>query len=273
MAAKTKFRRVATEGATTDGRNIERAWIQQMAKNFDPKKYGARIWLEHIRGILPDSNFKALGDVTAVEARAVEDGKLALFAQLEPLPELVAMNKAKQKIYSSIEIHPNFADTGQAYLTGIAVTDSPASLGTEVLEFAAKNPDASPFKARKSAEGTLFSAAVPLELEFEESDDNAAAKFGEAVKGVMARFTSRGKSDDARFSELLQGFEKLGEVMGEQAEALDSLTADHANLSKDFTALQAEHEALKKTLGDTPEQNHTQRPPAAGGSGLLQTDC
>ena len=47
MATKSRFFRVATEGATTDGRAIEKKWIQQMAKNFDPKKYGARIWLEH----------------------------------------------------------------------------------------------------------------------------------------------------------------------------------------------------------------------------------
>ncbi len=110
MAQISKFFRVATEGATTDGRQIERAWIQQMAKNFNPKKYGARVWLEHLRGIHPESSFKAYGDVLAAEAREVEDGKLALFAQIEPLPELVAMNKAKQKIYTSIEVHPKFAD-------------------------------------------------------------------------------------------------------------------------------------------------------------------
>ena len=52
---KSKFFRVALEGATTDGRKIERSWIQQMAKNFDPQKYGARIWMEHIRGTLADS--------------------------------------------------------------------------------------------------------------------------------------------------------------------------------------------------------------------------
>nr|WP_262983677.1 GPO family capsid scaffolding protein [Halomonas elongata] len=43
-----KFR-VATEGATTDGREIKREWIEQMAANYDPAKYGARIWMEHMR--------------------------------------------------------------------------------------------------------------------------------------------------------------------------------------------------------------------------------
>lgn len=52
--------------------------------------------------------------------------KLALFAQVEPTPELIALNKAKQKNYSSIEIDDSFADTGEAYIVGLAVTDSPA---------------------------------------------------------------------------------------------------------------------------------------------------
>ena len=42
---KSKFFRVATEGATTDGRAITREQIEQMAKNFDPAKYGARVWV------------------------------------------------------------------------------------------------------------------------------------------------------------------------------------------------------------------------------------
>src|SRR5437868_2595181 len=107
MAQKSKFFRVAVEGATTDGRNIDRAWIEQMARTFDPQKYGARVWLEHIRGTYPDSDFRAYGDVTAVKAEEITlDGKkkLALFAQIAPLPDLVAMTtKHKQKIYPSIQ--------------------------------------------------------------------------------------------------------------------------------------------------------------------------
>lgn len=33
------------------------------------------------------------------------------------------MNKAGQKIYTSIEMHPKFADSGEAYMTGLGVTD------------------------------------------------------------------------------------------------------------------------------------------------------
>ena len=134
--AKSKFFRVAVEGATTDGREISRQDIEQIAKSYNPSTYGARVWIEHIRGIGPDSIFKAFGDVVAVKTEEVDingEMKLALFAQLDPTQDLVALvNKARQKIYTSIEIHPNFAKTGEAYLVGLAVTDSPASLGTEI---------------------------------------------------------------------------------------------------------------------------------------------
>jgi hypothetical protein len=51
MDKKFKSFRVATEGATTDGRTITRAWLSQMAKNYNPATYGARVNMEHIRGI------------------------------------------------------------------------------------------------------------------------------------------------------------------------------------------------------------------------------
>lgn len=53
------------------------------------------------------------------------------------------MVKAGQKVYTSMEIRPNFANSGKCYLVGLAVTDDPASLGTEYLEFcsrATQNP-------------------------------------------------------------------------------------------------------------------------------------
>ncbi|STQ46263.1 Phage capsid scaffolding protein (GPO) serine peptidase [Ewingella americana] len=37
MATKAKRFRICTEGATTDGREITREWIEQMAATYDPK--------------------------------------------------------------------------------------------------------------------------------------------------------------------------------------------------------------------------------------------
>lgn len=267
---KSRFFRVATEGATTDGRAITREQIEQMAKNFDPSKYGARVWVEHMRGLYADSPFRAHGDVLAVEARDVEEGKRALFAQIKPLPELVAMNKAGQKIYTSIEIHPKFADTGEAYLTGLGVTDSPASLGTEVLTFAAQKPETSPFTKRKSHADALFSEAVHAELVFEDDVTAEAepkgSKFSAVIEGLVKRFTGKTKEDDARFAEVLKGFEAFGTY----AEAQDKA---HDTLAKQFAELSGKHDALVKRLEETPESGFTARPSASGGDGGVKTDC
>lgn len=267
---KSRFFRVATEGATTDGRAITREQIDQMAKNFNPAKYGARVWVEHMRGLYSDSPFRAHGDVLAVEARDVEEGKRALFAQIKPLPELVAMNKAGQKIYTSIEMHPKFADSGEAYMTGLGVTDSPASLGTEVLTFAAQKPETSPFTKRKSHAEALFSEAVHADLVFEEDDTAEAeakgSKFSAVIDGLVKRFTGKTKDDDARFAEVLKGFEAFGAYAETQEKA-------HDTLAKQFAELSDKHEALIKRLEETPESGFTARPPASGGDGGVKTDC
>ena len=62
---KSKWFRIAVEGATTDGRKILREWISQMAQNYNRDVYGARVNLEHIKGYYPDSPFKRYGDVLA----------------------------------------------------------------------------------------------------------------------------------------------------------------------------------------------------------------
>lgn len=271
---KSKFFRVATEGGTTDGRIIQRSWLEQIAKNFSPAKYGARVWLEHMRGMLPDSVFKAYGDVVAVKTEQNADGKLELFAQIEPLPELVAMNKAKQKLYTSIEVSPKFADTGEAYLTGLAVTDSPASLGTEMLAFSAQLGDKSPLASRKSSPDALFTEAVEFSLEMEDGEaDDAVAKFKAGFAAVLEKFKGKDKADTAMFGEVLKGFETFGDqvtkAMADQAkkfnDELNTLRTEHKATADALAALRTE---LEKTPG-----NHSQRPPATGKTSEDVTDC
>jgi hypothetical protein len=184
MAKKSKWFRVALEGATTDGREITRTDIVDMAKTYNRETYGARVNLEHFRGITAGSPFDMLGNVLNLKAQEDEiqiggksEKRMALYAEIEPLDTLIALNKSGQKIYTSVEIQTDFAKTGKSGLVGLAVTDSPASLGTEVLKFAAKHPLSSPFSARKLNPGNLFTEALATEMEFE---DVAAAPATEA---------------------------------------------------------------------------------------------
>ena len=274
----SKFFRVATEGATTDGREIQRSWIEQMAKNFNREKYGARVWLEHMRGMLPESSFAALGDVLALEARKVEDGKLALFAQIEALPALVAMNKAKQKIYTSIEVDPNFAKSGEAYMTGLAVTDSPASLGTEVLKFAAGNPDASPFKGKKHSDGALFSAAVETELGLEGDAESIAStlitKFSDLLKNLSG-ITAPKPTPETSEAFAAKTLEVLGEAdaaIQNQAKELATEKAAREKLAGEFSALDKKFNELTVKLSKQ-DGGTTGRPEATGTEGAVLADC
>ena len=136
-------------------------WRQIMTR----KKYGARVNLEHIKWRYmwnDDPHSKCYGDVIGLKTEENAEGKLQLLAQIDPTDDLIKLNKDRQKIYTSIECDPNFADTGEAYLVGLAVTDNPASLGTEMLVFSA-GASANPLNNRKEKKPITFSLQ-PLKL-------------------------------------------------------------------------------------------------------------
>jgi len=280
MAQKTKFVRIGVEGATTDGRKIERKWIEQMARRYSPATFGARVNLEHYRGVLPDGPFKAYGDVIALKASDITEGdlkgKLALYAQIDPTADLITLNKARQKVYTSMEVNPDFADTGEAYLVGLAVTDDPASLGTEMLTFASQ-ATANPFAARKQSPGNLFSAAIEAELEFLDEEPTDADGRGLFTKVRELLFSSKAGTE-AKFAETHKAVELLADNQRELAEQLaefKGLPAEHKALKAAHDKLQGEYSALVAKLDKQPDPNFTQRPPATGaeGGGFELTDC
>ncbi|MBC3774712.1 GPO family capsid scaffolding protein [Pseudomonas sp. SWRI99] len=273
-----KFRsnwfRVAVEGATSDKRTIKRSWLEQAAKNFNPTTYGARIWLEHFRSLLPDGPFKAYGDVTAVKAEEVEingQTKLALFAQIEPTTDLIALNKAKQKIYTSIEIDDNFSDTGEAYIVGLAVTDSPASLGTDVLAFSAQKPESSPFKDRHYSATSMFTEAVETELTFEEIEDKPSVG-AKLFSKVQALLSGKQAKDDGEFAQISQAVEAVAEHVKDLPDQLAAEKKFSADLKTSVDKLSNDLNELVKRLGDTQDHSQTKRPSVTGGNGAVLTD-
>ncbi len=268
---KSKKFRVATEGATVDGRTIQRSHILQMAKNYDPAKYQAGVNIEHIKGILPDSPFRNYGIVTGLSTADNADGKAELFAEITPTDDLVAMNAKLQKLYTSIEINPKFADTGEAYLMGLAVTDNPASLGTEMLAFSAANPAASPLTARKQHADNHFSAAIETLIEFEDVEQDGPG-FLEKFRALFAR---KSASDAERFSNLEQALLEVGEHGRAQstqtAKQFQKVDEVAATTSENVTKLTARLDALESQFNTTAAPNKP-RPPAAG-NGEKLTDC
>ena len=270
---RSKWTRVAVEGATTDGRIIERSWIDDMASQYSQNTYGARINCEHIKGYWPGGEFGAYGDVVALKAEEVDIAgtkKLALFAQLEPNEALLALNKKGQKVYTSVEIQPKFADSGKAYLVGLAITDSPASLGTEALSFSAQHGT---LAGRKQDKDNLFSAAEEAELEFEEVTDQPSA-FA-AIKAKLGEFIKLSKDKDGKdantFSDIGEALESLVTLATQQAEQADASSKALVDLKKQFTSLDTELKELKTKLGQTADLSQPQRPHSTGGAGTVLT--
>lgn len=165
------WKRVAKSGPTVDGREILPQELRDIAETYNPSEYTAVIWCEHERW------YGSHGTVFSVrlveQAEDLKEGQVALEAQLKPNDRLLWLNDQGEKLFSSIEITPNFANTGKAYLTGLAVTDSPASLGTQELYF-----------SKRTSRAAYYS--VPLELGAFQDD-----KGGQSEEGKLLRmFTS-----------------------------------------------------------------------------------
>lgn len=274
---KSKFFRVATEGDTTDGREIQRSWLEQIAKNYNQDKYGARVWLEHIRGLSPDSQFRAYGDVVAVKTEENDEGKLVLLAQIEPTESLIKLNKEKQKIYSSIEVNSNFANTGEAYLVGMAVTDSPASLGTEMLQFSA-NAKNNPLAARKQDPNNLFSAAVEFNFEVEEEPAPEKPQGSTLLSKVKDLLTKHKNAANNDFSEVHAAVEEVAKKAGELSDGYSELQKKLGELETQYKELKSEHEQTSSAFTELKSQLDSepagpQRQPASGGNGTAATDC
>jgi hypothetical protein len=191
---KTKPFLLATAGSTVDGRTIDDAMIDQMVSSYNPRTFGARLNIEHVRGMAPDGPFRAYGDVLELSAGTVEvdfngqkEQRKALFGTFDVTEEAKKLNESGQKVYPSIEIEPNFAGKGFAYLMGCALTDSPASIATQRLQF------------NRSLPGTLTLAgenAAPLEFA-EDAGGEPGAGFLAGLSDLIDRFTGKSKTEAA----------------------------------------------------------------------------
>ncbi|KAA0983750.1 GPO family capsid scaffolding protein [Pseudomonas sp. ANT_J28] len=177
------WKRVATSGPTVDGREILPQELRDIAETYNPTLYTAVIWCEH------DRWFGSHGTVFAVrlveEGEDLEPGQVALEAQLKPNDKLLRLNDAGEKVFTSIEIRPNFRGRGKAYMTGIAVTDEPASTGTQELYFS----------SRTSREA-YFASSVELGTFCENEPKGELGKLTALLTGFFKRFSAEDSPTD-----------------------------------------------------------------------------
>jgi hypothetical protein len=277
MTVKAKRFRIGVEGATTDGREIQREWLEQMAASYNPEVYTALINLEHIKSYLPESTFNRYGRVTALVAEEIHDGtlkgKMALYADVEPTSSLIELVKKGQKLFTSMEVSPKFADTGKAYLVGLAATDDPASLGTEMLTFSASAAH-NPLANRKQSPENLFTAAEETLIELEETQDEKPSLFAR----VSALFTKKEQTDDARFSDVHKAVELVVTEQQNLSERTDkSLSDQDARISELESSLQEQLAAfaeLQQQLSrEDSRRDYRQRAPGGDAPAGTLTNC
>ena len=264
---KTKRFLLATSGATVDGRTIDADHLRQMADSYDPSVYAARLNIEHIRGVSGEGPFRAYGDVVSLETEDVTvnfngqpEQRVALYGVFDVNEDAEALNAAGQKLYPSIEIHPDFAGKGFAYLMGCALTDSPASIATERLQFTSQLSAAVPGLLKYSLEGKGDAAA----LEFDTGATPEAAGLLSGLKGILDGFADRFAPRQPQAPAPKQAPPADG-VVDPQTFAADDLRALFTELA---TSISTEITALRsETRETTAPTAFTQRPQGRGGEG------
>ncbi|SYX16908.1 GPO family capsid scaffolding protein [Escherichia coli] len=130
--SRKKFR-VAVSGSTVDGREISPVHLREAAENFNPDVYAARVNVEHYLSPCPSSEFSRNGRCHRTEygrhyGRSAGRTYCAV-CRIEPTERMKQLVADGKKIYSSIELHPQFSVNGRAYLVGLAMTDTPGKPG------------------------------------------------------------------------------------------------------------------------------------------------
>ncbi|GGZ02782.1 GPO family capsid scaffolding protein [Novosphingobium colocasiae] len=277
---KTKPFLLATAGSTVDNRTIDDKMLKEMASSYDPKTYGARLNIEHIRGISGDKPFRSYGDVIELSTAEVEvnfngktEKRLGLFGVLDVTDDAKALNDAGQKVYPSIEIEPNFAGKGFAYLMGCALTDSPAAIATDRLAFNRHLP------------GTIqLSRDVSALIEFAADADPAdGTGLFASLKSVLDGFAAKIAPPKAEEKPSSEPEAKPGALdFAQLTPLLEQLTG---TIDKQFTTLRTEFRtevdglavqlaAFKQERESEPAPTYKRRPLANGQNGnFAKTDC
>ncbi|EMB3017572.1 GPO family capsid scaffolding protein [Escherichia coli] len=247
--SRKKFR-VAVSGSTVDGREISPVHLREAAENFNPDVYAARVNVEHYLSPCPSSEFSAMGDVTALSTEDITEGPLAgrtaLYAEIEPTERMKQLVADGKKIYSSIELHPQFSVNGRAYLVGLAMTDTPASLGTERLKFTAQQHQAVMTFNSIQGEAPLISEAIESEIiEMAEQRQEEGTQWFNRVMGIIGRGR---KADDASFSRIQEAVEGVATSQADIIDRFNVLETRHQQDSQKITSLTTELAALKEKL-------------------------
>ena len=258
----TDWKKVGVAGPTIDGREIDPEWLRSMAKSYSLDTYTASLNEDHF---LPGG----LGTVHDLKTGKDERGRLALFARINPKAGLLSRVQNGFNVFFSMEIRHNFPQEGEHYLSGLAVTDEPASLGLQPTQFSTTGAE-------------LFKQAIPARLEKEdlceiEDRENLTAQpeqpaepetaaEAEALPGLLKNFLEQIKS-------LLKGgagAEPTAEtdpMTAEEIKRLEALETSLAEIKELLTAQAPASPGAEDPEGKDAEDKGTE---AAGDQGASE---
>ena len=236
MAKVTK--RIAKSGATTDGRKLPKDALSAMAKNYDRSVYAAKLNIEHYVSMYPDSPFSEQGDVLSLSTEPAPNNEIYLLAEIDASSAVDDMWAAGKKRAFSIEYDPDFADMATPYLVGVAVTSTPASLGTHFSS-----------AAKQAANGK----SATERFTFAES----SVGFDDHANYTVEHFTMSGpaKTTDDKPTTPPPTVTAPTQNTPEQS-AADQFSATLQHFSAELAAVRAERDALKAAL-TAAEQKYT----------------
>lgn len=270
---KTDWRVIGVSGETADGRTISAKELQEMAEQYDPEIYGARINLEHMNFLFPDFA-GGYGDVIELKAEpwAKDETKTALLAKLNITESLQKLWDSGQKIYTSMEITPRFADTKKAYLTGLAITDTPASLGTTANYTAAKTKaEEKIFTAYRQTETQEIAMTQPQDSN--QAENQAKPLTEEHAESIFSRLFAKyfGKKEPEQPEAPTINPEQPSEPkegqqikqdgwdgFGKAAQLIEKLDEKIEAQQTEYNALRAEFEKFKAEIEASPYSGQRQ---------------
>ena len=207
---------IGKAGKTIDGRTISAEKLQQAAEDYDPELYTAVINNDHLYG-----NF---GTVRKLRLGKHKDGSVTLEAILAPNMYMIFQNSDKRKLFTSMELLDNFNGKGRTYLTGLALTDQPASLGTTELHFSVKDkPD---FLKSAESEELTYESFKPAKDDESKSVKDQVIDTLKSIPGFKNFFqNSEPKEDEMTEEQLQKILEPFSASIKEMKETVEKLSA------------------------------------------------
>lgn len=229
---------IATAGPTADGRVIEEQWLRDAAETYDPDYYTAVIDSEHEL-----EWYGCFGHVTELRL-GTKFGRVSLEAKVNANRRLLAMNAEDQRLFPSIWPAENFSDTGMTYLYRLAMTNSPASIGTDMMKFSTQgNGGQTPVfsvdhvqKKLGKPESQPGTGAAPAEPTFTAKEKSLLTAIKELFSGKPDPAPEPNTPDDQPQDDDIMNEEQFAAFMQQQKDAAAAQLEAINSLGEKFSA-------------------------------------